>query len=152
MKFLAVAKDGHILTQGEEIRTTRDNESWIFQSVTHPRKLYVTWDSDPKGPPYYPNRASREFYASVFDMGIWDVDHQEWSFPPHFDNPDIEESLREPAGSGIGRAELGESDILWSSDERFDWEDMYFLHEQYLSEKSEMTFEEWLAVTFRDEP
>ncbi len=46
---------------------------------------------------------------------------------------------------GIGVAILGESDILWDSDERFDWEDMYFLHQEYLSEKSDLTFEEWLA-------
>lgn len=51
----------------------------------------------------------------------------------------------------IGIAELGESDIVWNWDEKLDWEDMFYLYQEYLSEKSEISFEEWLAVTFRDE-
>lgn len=95
MRFVAVRKDGSILAQGDEIRTSRDDQPWIFQSVTHPRKLYVTWDTDPNGPPYYPNRTSMEYYASVFDLGIWDTKYQEWSFPPHEDNPDVTRKLLE---------------------------------------------------------
>ncbi len=84
MSYVAKRQDGSILVPGEEIRTTRDNVPWIFRSVTHPRKIYVTWDNDPKGPPYYPNRDSREYYASVFDLGIWDEQDQEWTFEPNW--------------------------------------------------------------------
>jgi hypothetical protein len=147
MRFLAVDKTGHILSKGAEIRTTRDNEPWIFQSVTHPRKLYVTWDNDPNGAPFYPNRANREFYASVFDLGIWDIELQEWSFNPNFDNPDIEDELRTFGKDRIGTAVLGETDILWNSDERLDLEDMYHLYQEYLSEQDSRPFKEWLLAS-----
>lgn len=81
MKFVAKRRDGSIVAQGDTIRTVGDNQPWIFQSVTHPRKLYVIWDTDPNGEPFWPNRDSREFYANVFDLGIWDVEAEEWTFP-----------------------------------------------------------------------
>jgi hypothetical protein len=81
MSYVAKRKDGSILTKGEEIRTFRDDQ-WIFQSVTHPRKIYVIWDEDPDGEPFWPNRSSMEFYANVFDLGIWDEERQEWTFKP----------------------------------------------------------------------
>ena len=86
-RFVAKREDGTILTNGTQIRTFRD-DLWILGGVSHPRKIWVYWDKDPKGSKTYPNRTSMEFYANVFKadehgkLGIWDNLEQEWSFAP----------------------------------------------------------------------
>lgn len=81
MTFVVKRKDGTIVPEGAELVDSR-GESWIMGPCTHPRKLFVYWDEDPEGEPFYPNRTNREFYASVFGLGIWDNVAMDWSFAP----------------------------------------------------------------------
>ena len=94
MSYLAIANDHRILKKGDVLRNHR-NEEWTFQSVTHPRKVFVTSKDDPNGPDSWPNLASREFYAGVFHLGIWDISRKEWSWQPHWDNSDLTDILRD---------------------------------------------------------
>lgn len=71
------------LQKGDKVRDFRGKE-WTFQGVTHPRKLYVTKKYDRNGDDFWPNMESREFFASVFDAGIWDNYYAEWSFEPNW--------------------------------------------------------------------
>lgn len=79
--FRVFMADGFELHKGYQITSSRD-EPWIYDNCVHPRKISVHWDEDPNGEPFWPNRSSREFYASVFNAGIWDVEREEWTFPP----------------------------------------------------------------------
>lgn len=88
-RYVAVRSNGTILTKGDSVTSFNHNEDWTFQSVTHPRKVFVTAKDDPDGPDSYPNMASREFYASVFDMGIWDTTRKIWTFTPDWTDRDI---------------------------------------------------------------
>lgn len=81
--YQAITANATILAKGNKVRDFRDLE-WTFQSVTHPRKVYVTRKDDPNGPETYPNLHSREFYASVFNLGIWDTETQSWTFEPEW--------------------------------------------------------------------
>lgn len=88
--FSAYAKnaDGNIvLVQRGDILISFQNEIWTYKGTHHPRKVYVERKEDEDGPNYWPNLQSMEFYASVFNLGIWDNDLYEWSFPPEWDNP-----------------------------------------------------------------
>lgn len=81
----AVTQFGHILAKGDKLRSAhRTDEIWTFQSVTHPRKVFVTSKEDENGPDSYPNMNSREFYAGVLNVGIWDVQYQDWTFEPEW--------------------------------------------------------------------
>jgi hypothetical protein len=81
-RFKVLRKDGTEVVEGDLLYIRHQhNAKWKFQSCTHPRKVHVTWKEDPNGPDYHPNMASREFYASVFDVSIWDDDAKEWTFP-----------------------------------------------------------------------
>jgi hypothetical protein len=93
MRLLAISAINRVAKKGDILRDSRGSD-WTFQSVTHPRKVYVTAKDDPNGPDSYPNMASREFYASVFDLGIWDIDAQEWTFEPSWDATDLTYILR----------------------------------------------------------
>ena len=78
-----VTQFGHILKKGQFLRIVGQiDDIWTFKSVTHPRKVNVYQDENPNGEPSWPNRSSREFYASVFDLGIWDTSAKEWTFTP----------------------------------------------------------------------
>lgn len=79
--FLAIRRDGSILAKGDILYNGR-NDAWTFQSVTHPRKVFVTDKADPNGPDSWPNLSSREFYADVLNVGIWDTEYKDWSFFP----------------------------------------------------------------------
>lgn len=85
MRFSAFNVHGKTLVKGDKVTDFRGME-WTFQSVTHPSKVFVTYMNDPEGPETYPNRESREFYASVLNLGIWDNDDQWWSFTPEWLN------------------------------------------------------------------
>lgn len=89
-RYLAKRADGTELLKGTQITTFRD-EPWIYDETFHPRKIYVYMDEDPNtdedsnGERFYPNRLFREFYPNVFNndnIGIWDTELEEWSFPP----------------------------------------------------------------------
>lgn len=82
-RFVAVRESGEILRKGDILVSFR-NEDWTFQSVTHPRKVFVTAKEDPNGPNGWPNMASQEFYPNVFNLGIWDTQAQDWSFSPNW--------------------------------------------------------------------
>lgn len=84
-RFVAVTASGRILKKGDEIYTTRLNEVNTFTSVTHPRKVNSYTLDDPNGPKSWPNMSSNSYYASVFDLGIWDTQANEWSFRPEND-------------------------------------------------------------------
>lgn len=85
----AVRSNGTFVETGDKVGSFRQEE-WTFQSVTHPRKVFVTDKDDPNGPDSYPNMASREFYASVFNLGIWDIQYKEWTFVPFWYKGDID--------------------------------------------------------------
>jgi len=94
--FIAVQRDGTTATKGDILYDGR-NDPWTFQSVTHPRKVFVTHKHDTDGPDSWPNRESREFYANVLNVGIWDTERQEWTFHPEWPKElryMIERSLR----------------------------------------------------------
>lgn len=74
------------LQKGDSVTTFR-SEDWTFQSVAHPRKIFVTQLEDPNGPKAWPNMASREFFASVLNAGIWDNEMEIWTFSPDWDHP-----------------------------------------------------------------
>lgn len=98
-RFIAITFPTKVLKKGDPLKSAfRPSEDpWTFQSVTHPRKLFVTSKDDPNGPDSWPNMASREFYASVFNAGIWDIDAEEWTFRPSWHDDyisDIERILR----------------------------------------------------------
>lgn len=75
------------LQKGDVVQSFR-NEDWTFQSVTHPRKIFVTQLEDPNGPKAWPNMSSREFFASVLNAGIWDNEMEIWTFSPDWEHPD----------------------------------------------------------------
>lgn len=81
MRYLTIDANGKTLQKNDKLRDFRGDD-WTYQSTTHPRKVFVTAKDDPNGPDSWPNMASREFYASVFNLGIWDTNAQEWSFEP----------------------------------------------------------------------
>ena len=101
-RLIAITHPTKVLKKGDSITSVfRPSEGpWTFQSVTHPRKLFVTQKDDPNGPDSWPNMASREFYASVFDAGIWDIDAEEWTFRPEWAEEYISE-LENILRSGI---------------------------------------------------
>jgi hypothetical protein len=87
-RFYVITQNGHILQKGDPL-TTHDKEYYVFESVTHPRKVYVTamWDGQV---------IHREYYANVLNVGIWDNQYNEWSFAPEWSythNPDNPYSL-----------------------------------------------------------
>lgn len=91
--YRAVNVSGDILQKGYILPGS--DENWTFQSVTHPRKVHVTAKDDPNGPDSWPNMASREYYANVFNLGIWDVDSKAWSFRPDWDESAIQDITAE---------------------------------------------------------
>lgn len=92
-EFRAYRADGTQVHTGDVLGAA-DNE-WIFSSCTHPRKIYVGRLEDPNGPQTWPNKETREFYASVFDLGIYDVTDAEWTFVPNWRTSDIDAKLYE---------------------------------------------------------
>lgn len=80
---------------GQELSTVTDGDVWYFHGVYHPRKATVTYKEDPDGPDYWPNLTTRDFYASVLNLGIWDSKNKAWSFRPDWakddENPEIQE-------------------------------------------------------------
>lgn len=78
--FRVFYENGQEVQKGDVLYSK--GEPWIYDGCTHPRKIYVYWDEDPKGEPFYPNRSSREYYANVFDLGIWGETNKEWTFEP----------------------------------------------------------------------
>lgn len=86
-RYIAITPAG-VLRKGDKVRDSYNME-WTFQSVTHPRKLFVTAKDDPNGPDSWPNMASREYYANVLDAGIWDIEAQDWTFVPGWSKSDI---------------------------------------------------------------
>lgn len=85
----AVRSNGTFVEKGDKVDSFRQEE-WTFQSVTHPRKVHVTDKNDPNGPDSHPNMASREFYANVFNLGIWDLQYKEWTSVPSWPERDID--------------------------------------------------------------
>lgn len=95
-RYIAVKQDGTVPNRGDILHTFRDAR-WTYQSTTHPRKVFVTSKSNPNGPDSWPNKTSMEFYASVFNLAIWDTRYNEWSFTPGWPDEDIafaEDKLR----------------------------------------------------------
>lgn len=82
-QYVAKRADGTTVHKGDVLHNGR-GENWTFESVTHPRKVFVSFKNDPNGNDFYPNRESREYYATVFDLGIWDNFAEDWSFRPNW--------------------------------------------------------------------
>ena len=57
------------------------NEEVSFLSVTHPRKIYVEFVTGHPG-------WKQEFFASVINAGIWDIENEIWTFAPEWEHPD----------------------------------------------------------------
>lgn len=87
-EYRAYRADGTKVVKGDKLVT--GDRVWDFVSCTHPRKIFVENLEDPKGPRMWPNRMSQEFYASVFNLGIYDVTDSCWSFEPSWTHSDIE--------------------------------------------------------------
>lgn len=77
-----IESSGYVLHHGDYMDYTdiKDKVCYTFQSVTHPRKVN-TIDS---------NGHTHTYYASVHNVGIWDVRFHEWTFRPSWDESDIE--------------------------------------------------------------
>ncbi len=90
-RFTAYACDGdgfiYPVKSGTKLTDFR-NEVWTYVSTTHPRKVNVSRKEDPAGSEFWPNKENREFYASVFELGIWDNAQEKWTFTPSWDHPD----------------------------------------------------------------
>lgn len=76
--YTVIREDGTEVTKGE-LLFTRD-EAWQFVDCTHPRKIHVKQKEDPNGDDFWPNTRNQEFYANVFNVGIYDKETQEWTF------------------------------------------------------------------------
>lgn len=72
-------KDGSQVHKGDPIVSFR-GDTWQFGGIVHERKLWAYRDEDPNGAPFYPNRATQDFYPSVFDLDIVDVSDEQQKF------------------------------------------------------------------------
>lgn len=88
----AVRSDGTFVQEGDKVLSFR-NEEWTFGGVSGPRKVWVTDKADPNGPNSYPNMSTREFYPSVFNLGIWDIQFKEWANEPSWPFGDVQDEL-----------------------------------------------------------
>lgn len=79
MSYSVYRRDGTKVQSGDTVVSFR-GQDWIFSGAYHPRKVSVYWMTDPNGPKDYPNRTSREYYASVFDLQIVDDETGEVTF------------------------------------------------------------------------
>lgn len=87
----AVRANGTFVEKGETVSSgPESDDKWEFVSITHPRKINVMWKNDPNGSDSWPNVQSMSYYASVLNLGIWDVQFKEWTFRPDGDKKDIE--------------------------------------------------------------
>lgn len=93
MTYLAIRETTNRIVKRGDILLDSHGVEWTYQSTTHPRKVFVTTKDDQNGPNSWPNMANREFYASVFNLGIWDTERDEWSFSPDWDGTDIADIL-----------------------------------------------------------
>lgn len=92
-EYRAYRADGTILQKGDKLPSK--DVLWDFVSCTHPRKIYVEAFNDPNGPHSWPNRESCEYYANVFNLGIYDMNDAEWTFRPSWNTSDIDAKLYE---------------------------------------------------------
>jgi len=77
-RFKVYQEYGPEVVKGNKLTSFRQ-EVWTFESCTHPRKVNV---SQPVVDEPYIYDNHREFYANVFDVGIWDTKSNEWTFAP----------------------------------------------------------------------
>lgn len=81
--FRVFYENGTEVKEGDVLVNDRNPDiPWIYVSTTHPRKIYVMWKNDQEGDDFYPNVEKQEYYANVFDLGIWDDNRKEWTFEP----------------------------------------------------------------------
>lgn len=74
MKFTAFGPTDRVLVKGDQLTNFRGESGYTYLGTTHPRKVTVCTPGD----------SIREFYASVFDCGIWCDTYAEWTFEPEW--------------------------------------------------------------------
>ena len=78
MQYAAINRNKDILGRGAQLTDFRGNTGYTYQGTYHPRKVTVRTQDG----------AQREFYASVFDLGIFCPELNDYTFAPNWHESD----------------------------------------------------------------